>query len=133
MKTFLAVALGALTLGIPVAAADQDGYQPRSTSADPSDVLSRYLEREGGVAPTDVVDRAVANRARAVPQDAFDRAPVVDRPTPSVPFPRVSPSAESSGLAGGELAAALLLALALGAAAAVLSPLGRRAPLHRYH
>jgi hypothetical protein len=130
MKAFVTTALAALTLGVPVAAADPDGYQPQLKSVDQSDVIARYLEREGRLAPTDVVDRAVANRNRVVPQDAFDRAPIADRPASTTPF---TPSAADTdgGLHGVELAGALALALAVGAAAAALVPLGRRTPAHR--
>lgn len=130
MKAFVAIALAAVTLGVPVAAADPDGYQPQLHSVDQSDVVSRYLEREGLLAPTDVVDRAVANRNRVVPQDAFDRAPIADRPASTTRS--TSPAADTdSGLRGVELAGALALALAVGAAAAALVPLGRRTPAHR--
>ena len=130
MKALVATALAALTLGVPVAVAEPDSYQPQLRSADSSDVVSRYLDREARNAPSDVVDRAVANNSPLVPQDAFDRAPLADRPTPFLP-PSIAADT-GGGLAGLELAGALVLALAVGAAAAALVPLGRRTPAHRY-
>lgn len=129
MKALVTTAFVALALGVPVAVAEPDSYQPQLRSADSSDVVSRYLDREARNAPSDVVDRAVANNSPLVPQDAFDRAPLADRPTP---FSLPSTAADTDGgLAGLELAGALVLALAVGAAAAALVPLGRRAPAHR--
>jgi hypothetical protein len=130
MKALVTTVFVALTLGVPFALAEPDGYQPQLRSADTSDVVSRYLDRRERNTPTDVVDRAVARRTSITPQDAFDRAPIADRPTAAL---RVSASAAETGggLAGLALAGALALALAVGAALAVLVPLGRRTPAHR--
>ena len=65
IRTTLALALTTLTLGVPVATADPDGYQP--------DAIARYLANNGpdGFQPQlhattqpDAVDRYVANSLR---------------------------------------------------------------------
>ena len=71
IRTSLALAAAALTLGVPVAAADPDGYQPqlRPEAAQP-DAIDRYLANNGpdGSQPQlrtdagpDAVDRYLAN------------------------------------------------------------------------
>ena len=79
----LALAAATLTLGVPVAAADPDGYQPQLRSNGQPDAVDRYLANNGpdgfqpqlrsGAQP-DVVDRYVANALRQADQpDAIAR------------------------------------------------------------
>ena len=127
-----ALALVALALSAPVADAEPDSYQPQLKTHDSSDVVSRYLDRTHAGGIRDAVDRAVANRQSSVPQDAFDRAPIADRPVSTRPVGSGANADASDGLAGLGLVAALILAMALGAAgSAVLTPLGRRTLAHR--
>jgi hypothetical protein len=70
IRTTLALAAAALTLGVPVAAADPDGYQPQHRASAQPDVIDRYLANNGpdGAQPQlrsdagpDAVDRYIAN------------------------------------------------------------------------
>lgn len=72
--TTFALAAAALTLGVPLAAAAPDGYQPQLRGNDQTDVIDRYLANHGpdGYQPQlladpgpDAVDRFLANRHRS--------------------------------------------------------------------
>jgi hypothetical protein len=74
IRTTLALAAATLTLGVPVAAADPDGYQPQLRSDAQPDAIDRYLANNGpdGSQPQlradagpDAVDRYVANARRS--------------------------------------------------------------------
>lgn len=74
IRTTFALAAAALTLGVPVAAAVPDGYQPQLKESAQSDVIDRYLANHGpdGYQPQlladpgpDAVDRFLANRQRS--------------------------------------------------------------------
>ena len=74
IRTTFAVAAAALTLGVPVAAAAPDGYQPQLKENGQSDVIDRYLANHGpdGYQPQlladpgpDAVDRFLANVRRS--------------------------------------------------------------------
>ena len=71
IRTTLALAAAALTIGVPVAAAAPDGYQPQLKEDAQPDVIDRYLanNRPDGYQPQlladsgpDAVDRFLANR-----------------------------------------------------------------------
>jgi hypothetical protein len=81
IRTTLALAAAALSLGVPVAAADPDGYQPQLRADAQPDAIDRYVANNGpdGSQPQlrtdagpDAVDRYVANarRASAAPVEA---------------------------------------------------------------
>ena len=74
IRTTLALAAAALTIGVPVAAAVPDGYQPQLKQDPQPDVIDRYLANNGpdGYQPQvladpgpDAVDRFLANRHRS--------------------------------------------------------------------
>ena len=74
IRTTLALATAALTLGVPVAAADPDGYQPQLRANAQPDAIDRYLANNGpdGYQPQlrtdagpDAVDRYIANVHRS--------------------------------------------------------------------
>ena len=74
IRTTFALAAAALTLGVPVAAAAPDGYQPQLKESAQPDVIDRYLANHGpdGYQPQllanpgpDAVDRFLANRQRS--------------------------------------------------------------------
>jgi hypothetical protein len=74
IRTTLALATAALTLGVPVAAADPDGYQPQLRANAQPDAIDRYLANNGpdGYQPQlrtdagpDAVDRYIANLHRS--------------------------------------------------------------------
>jgi hypothetical protein len=74
IRTTLALATAALTLGVPVAAADPDGYQPQLRANAQPDAIDRYLANNGpdGHQPQlrtdagpDAVDRYIANLHRS--------------------------------------------------------------------
>ncbi len=74
IRTSLALAAAALTLGVPVAAAAPDGYQPQLRANAQTDVIDRYLANHGpdGFQPQlrtdagpDAVDRYLANMWRS--------------------------------------------------------------------
>lgn len=131
MRNTLAVGLAALALGVPVAAAEPDSYQPQLRGVDTSDVISRALDNR--VPETDVVDRAVARHQQesSIPVDSFDRAPLAERPSAVLATDSTQAIEPGDGLGGIGLAGALALAAILGAAATALTPLGRRSLAHR--
>jgi len=47
IRTTLALALAALTIGVPVAMAAPDGYQPQLQANAQTDVIDRYLANNG--------------------------------------------------------------------------------------
>ncbi len=70
ISTTLALAAATLALGVPVAAANPDGYQPQLQSTAQPDVIDRYLANNGpdgfqpllqANAPPDAVDRYLRN------------------------------------------------------------------------
>ena len=70
IRTTFALAAAALTLGVPVASADPDGYQPQLQPIAQPDAIDRYLANNGpdGFQPRlrtdpgpDAVDRYLAN------------------------------------------------------------------------
>lgn len=72
IRTTLALAAAALTLGVPVAAADPDGYQPQLRSDGQPDAIDRYLANNGAdgfqpqlrtSAPPDAIDRYLSNHS----------------------------------------------------------------------
>ena len=73
IRTTLALAAAALTIGVPVAAAVPDGYQPQLKQDPQPDVIDRYLANNpDGYQPQvladpgpDAVDRFLANRHRS--------------------------------------------------------------------
>lgn len=79
IRTTLALAAATLTLGVPVAAADPDGYQPQLRSDAQPDAIDRYLANNGpdGFQPqlrSDAQPDALARYLRNHPSGA--RAPV---------------------------------------------------------
>ncbi len=80
IRITLALAAAALTIGVPLAAANPDGYQPQLRADAQPDAIDRYLANNGpdGFQPQlradagpDAVDRYVANvrRSAAAPAD----------------------------------------------------------------
>jgi hypothetical protein len=76
IRTTLAFVAAALTLGVPVAAANPDGYQPQLRAEAQPDAVDRYLANHGpdGSQPQlrtdagpDAVDRYLANVRRSTP------------------------------------------------------------------
>ena len=74
IRTTLALAAAALTLGVPVAVAVPDGYQPQLKESAQPDVIDRYLSNNGpdGSQPQlsadsgpDALDRFLANWRRS--------------------------------------------------------------------
>ena len=74
IRTTLALLAAALTLGVPVAAAHPDGYQPQLRANAQPDAIDRYLANNGpdGFQPQlltnpgpDAVDRFLANWNRS--------------------------------------------------------------------
>lgn len=74
IRTTLALAAATLTLGVPVATADPDGFQPQLRADAQPDAIDRYLANNppDGFQPQlrvnagpDVVDRYVANARRS--------------------------------------------------------------------
>ena len=63
LRTILTLAVAALTLGVPVAAADPDGYQPQLSTGVQSDVVERYLRNNTPEEQSDVFDRYLRNHA----------------------------------------------------------------------
>jgi hypothetical protein len=131
MRNALAVALAASVLAVPVAGAQPDSYQPQLRGVDTSDVVSRALDNR--MPETDVVDRAVARHQQesSIPVDSFDRAPLAERPSAVLSADSVPAIESSDGLGGLGLVGALALAATIGAAATVLTPVGRRSLAHR--
>jgi hypothetical protein len=83
IRTTLALAAAALTLGVPVATADPDGHQPQLQATAQPDAIDRYLANNGpdGFQPQlranpgpDAVDRYIANvhRSSTVPADPVE-------------------------------------------------------------
>ena len=75
MWTTLALAAATLALGVPVAAADPDGYQPQLQATAQPDVIDRYLANNGpdgfqpqlqSTAQPDVIDRYLHNNPSGV-------------------------------------------------------------------
>ena len=76
IRTTFALAAAALTLGVPLAAAAPDGYQPQLREDAQPDVIDRYLARSLAIGPDgfqpqlrfdsgpDAVDRYLANAWR---------------------------------------------------------------------
>ncbi len=83
IRITLALAAAALTIGVPIAAADPDGYQPQLRADAQPDAIDRYLANDGpdGFQPQlradagpDAVDRYVANARRAAATPAEEVA-----------------------------------------------------------
>ncbi len=62
MRTTLVLVTAALTLAVPVAAADPDGYQPQLQGAQ-TDAFDRYLRNNTPGSQPDAFDRYLANNA----------------------------------------------------------------------
>jgi hypothetical protein len=110
IRTTLALATAALTLGVPVAAADPDGYQPQLRANAQPDAIDRYLANNGpdGSQPQlrtdagpDAVDRYIANARRSSPA-----------PVDAIEAGGVDWHAGAIGALGGGLVILLLVATA---------------------
>jgi hypothetical protein len=66
MRTTLVLVAAALTVAVPVAAADPDGYQPQLQGAQP-DAVDRYLRNNAPGSQPDALDRYLANNAPSSP------------------------------------------------------------------
>ncbi len=61
LRTILTLAVAALTLGIPVASADPDGFQPQLQTGVQTDAIDRYLRNNAPEEQSDAVDRYLRN------------------------------------------------------------------------
>lgn len=61
IRTTLTLAVAALTLGVPVAAADPDGYQPQLKTGVQADAIDRYLRNNAPEEQPDAIARYLRN------------------------------------------------------------------------
>lgn len=61
LRTAFALAVAALTIGVPVAAADPDGYQPQLKTGVQPDAIDRYLRNNAPEEQPDVIARYLRN------------------------------------------------------------------------
>ncbi len=117
IRTTLAVAVTTLTLGVPVATADPDGYQP--------DAVDRYLVSLGQAGEPDAIARYLRNHPNGVgfsPDSGAATHPdsLAVRAGTSVPGSTVEADTFSwAGVAFGTLGGALIVLLAVAGASAM--------------
>lgn len=127
IRTTLALAVTALSLGVPVATADPDGYQPDLRSSAQPDAVDRYLAnspRRAG--EPDAIDRFLRNRSSSsvssLGSAGASRHPDSLAVRPSVLVPAESAEAEGFSWAAGALGTvggALIVLLAVAGASAM--------------
>lgn len=126
IRTTLALAVSALTLGVPVATADPDGYQPDLRSSAQPDAVDRYLANSPGAGEPDAIDRFLRNRSSSAVSSlgsaGASRHPDSLAVRPSVLVPAESAEAEGFSWAAGALGTvggALIVLLAVAGASAM--------------
>jgi hypothetical protein len=63
IRTTFALAVAVLTIGVPAAAAEPDGYQPQLKTGVETDAIDRYLQNRAPEAQPDAIDRYLQNNS----------------------------------------------------------------------
>ena len=63
LRTAFALAVAALAMGVPLAGATPDGYQPQLQAGSEPDAFDRYLRNNAPLQQPDAFDRYLANNA----------------------------------------------------------------------
>ena len=129
IRSTIALTAAAMTVGVPVAAATPDGYQPQLKSISQPDAVDRYLRNNAPTQQPDAFDRYVQNNAPEVtgaashPDSRELRASVGIE---SAPAPQDGRDWTTGAI--GAVSGALLAALAIVGASAIRER--RRLALH---
>jgi hypothetical protein len=97
IRTTLALGVAALTLGVPVAAAVPDGYQPQLQGGLSPDAIERYLRNAAPVEP-DAVARYLRNRTTSSSPSFENNGPAAH---PDSRAARSGPAVELAAASGG--------------------------------
>jgi len=127
IRSTLALGAAALTLGVPVAAADPDGYQPQLQTGAQPDAVDRYLRNNAPDEQPDALARYLRNNS-APASPSFDSTAAARHPDSRAV--RLTPTGEiEAGVAGetrdwtlgvlGALGGALLALVAVVGASAI--------------
>ena len=120
LRTALALAVAALTIGVPVAAADPDGYQPQLKAVEQPDAFGRYLRNNAPAQQPDAFDRYLQNNSPEITGAAAHPDSRSDRPTATSEVAPVGDDGRdwTTG-ALGALGGALFVVLAIVGASAI--------------
>ena len=90
IRNTLALAVAALAIGVPVATADPDGYQPQLKTGAQLDVVDRYLRNNAPDEQPDSIDRYLGNSTSVVAASGAAGHPDSRALRPSPPVALVS-------------------------------------------
>ena len=99
IRTTLALGVTALTLGVPAAAADPDGYQPQLQGNVSSDAVERYLRNNASAEPDAIARYLRHHPTTESPAPAVDTNGAAGHPDSLAvrPNPAVEPAPASGG------------------------------------
>lgn len=123
IRTTFALAVATLTLGVPVAAADPDGYQPQLQGITSPDAVDRYLSNNAPEEP-DAIARYLRSHSTSI-APAFDTGAAghpdsrAVRPSPPVEVDSVPGGRDWTAGTVGAFGGALLALLAIVGASAI--------------